>query len=842
MALVRFVYRTGIAQALLDNARLLGSWDADGRWTDGAWSERPMAPIIADDGRPAFAAELDLVPDPAGRPFRWGVRLDGPGGADQWGIVTQPDDPAATEQVCLLTLPADLPDPGEPIEAVYHLTHAGWLGANKRFSPGSDVPSIRFAVWAPNARAVEVVIGRTWRDGDAERRPLEGLPPAQRSIPPAEIRGGYVHDDGDGAHPDLGPFAMSRGAGGVWETDPADPALASFAAFDHLPYLFRITKDDGQVAYRTDLYARCQIGAGATKPDGPWRGRLLDLDGVRGCSAVIDPDRVTALFEEPVYPEREWLDAADFWADEFDPARPVPRRIEDLVIYELHLGALGFGRPGPGTIADAIALLDHIEGVGANAVELLPMAEFGGGHENWGYATSHYFAIEYGGGGRDKLKFFIRACHRRGIAVIMDVVYNHYVHDGERAQWLYDTNDHARNPYYWYEGAPGDYPAFDAAVAPARQGTGGYLDNLSTGWAPRYGEPMVRKLFASMALSLLEEFHIDGFRVDQTTSIHAYNVLHADGRPVPAANQLGAKLLREWTRTLRLVRPDVMLMAEDHSDWDAVTLPADQGGLGFDAAWYADFYHHLVGDGDGHEDAAKLLKQAGFGDDRPLPMDRFAGALAASGSGKVVYCESHDEAGNGAGTARNIVVAINGAPLTGETRRWAEARCRCVFGITLFSAGTPMFLFGEEVGADAPFLYDRVLDFKPDLHGLREGAGAGMYAFYRDAIALRRRSPALCGRDIEVLHVHNANRVIAFRRWGDGEDWLVIATLGNRPFLAGYEIRHPAIQGGQWQVLLNSDALAYGGGGVGDGRRVVAEDGSITALLPASSLVLLRRG
>lgn len=73
---------------------------------------------------------------------------------------------------------------------------------------------------------------------------------------------------------------------------------------------FRVSEDDGQVAYRTDLYARCQIGAGATMPAGPGAGRLLGLDGVRGCSAVIETDTATARFEEPAYPEREWLDGA----------------------------------------------------------------------------------------------------------------------------------------------------------------------------------------------------------------------------------------------------------------------------------------------------------------------------------------------------------------------------------------------------------------------------------------------------------------------------------------------------------------------------------------------------
>ena len=131
--------------------------------------------------------------------------------------------------------------------------------------------------------------------------------------------------------------------------------------------------------------------------------------------------------------------------------RPIPRRVEDLVIYELHLGALGYGKPGPGTFADAIALLDYLVELGVSAVELLPMAEFGG-EENWGYGSSHYFAIEYSGGGRDQAKFFIKECHRRGLAVISDVVYNHFTPDGERAEWMYDTDDNERNAYYWYEG------------------------------------------------------------------------------------------------------------------------------------------------------------------------------------------------------------------------------------------------------------------------------------------------------------------------------------------------------------------------------------------------------
>ena len=106
-------------------------------------------------------------------------------------------------------------------------------------------------------------------------------------------------------------------------------------------------------------------------------------------------------------------------------------------------------------------------------------------------------------------------------------------------------------------------------------------------------------MFTSSLLALATEFHIDGFRFDQTTSIHAYNKLHADGSPAADANIFGWKFLREAVRALRLVKPDILLLAEDHSDdaesIGAILRPNDQGGVGFDARWYADFCHHLNG-------------------------------------------------------------------------------------------------------------------------------------------------------------------------------------------------------------------------------------------------------
>jgi 1,4-alpha-glucan branching enzyme len=624
--------------------------------------------------------------------------------------------------------------------------------------------------------------------------------------------------------------------------------------------MYRVTRDDGSIVFRTDIHSRCQIGGGVFNPKGlPFVERPMILEGTRSCSVIVDPDSITREDQISTSPERIWpeqfVPADTFW-DGLERPRgrdglTYPGRVEDLVIYELHMGALGFGgidpfcgHPAPGTLDDAVALLDHLVELGVNAVELLPLSEFGGGGANWGYATSHYYAIEYAGGGRDSFKQFIREAHRRGLAVIMDVVYNHYVHDADRAQWMYDTTRHDRNCYYWYEGSPDGYPAFDAAVAPDRKGQGGYVDNISTGFAPRYHEEIVRQTFISSAVALVEEFHIDGFRVDQTTSIHGYNALHANGRRVDDANIFGAKLLREFGRTLKAIRPDIILMAEDHSEWDALTTSHDRGGMGFDARWYADFYHHLIGDTDKGTDYAKLLKVAGLGTNEPLAMGYFAGALAASGSRRVVYHESHDEAGNGHGTARTLNVAVNGAPLIGETRRWAESRTRCVAGLAMLSAGTPMFLFGEEVGASRPFLYNAVLEHREDLLALRHGDGSRLFAFYRDLIGLRL-SPAnhaLRCRDIDILHVHDANRVIAFQRASDGQRFLVIASLNDQAFSHGYRIEHAAIPPGDWREIFNSDSRRYGGRDIGNsGATLRSPGGRFEAVLPAAGFVVFQR-
>lgn len=794
---VRFVYQTGLPALRFSNARLSGSWDAQGRLAT-VWTEQPMRPVVCDDGCPGFEAAVTFPPSEVGKRFEWHVVGDGPGGAGIDLVATEEDDPLSQRTVRAFVLgPA-----GQ--EERYHLVLARRLGANA-IHLGGGPGALRFAAWAPNARAVEVVFG----DG----------------------RGGYVSDGGAGMDAAQPAVPLAPAGDGLWETDAAEPALADAERSEFTPYLLRVTRDDGSVTYRTDIYSRWQVGRGGFDPQGRiFGGTAAGLDGAVSCGVVVNPDTVRG--DGPPAPGTNGLvPSGQFWRDEHDPAQPVPSRVEDLVIYELHVGALGVGRPDAGNFEDALSLLDdHLVPLGVNAVELLPLAQFSG-DAAWGYGNSHHLAVETAGGGRDALMRFVRACHRRGIAVLMDVVYNHWDLHAARAQWQVDSRAPDRNIYYWYEGTAASHATPE----------GGYLNNGSSGWAPRYSEEQVRRLFASSAAVLLDEFHVDGFRVDLLDAIHRDNRLNeGDGPLVPRANLFGAKMLREWARTLRLLRPSVMLVAEDHTGWEAVTAPLDQGGLGFDAAWYVDFHHQLVGPRAAGPQWAALLAEAAWGDDRPLGLDRFDGALQAAAGRKVVYHASHDEAGNSPGSARTIVAAVNGAPLVGATRAAAEARSRLVFGLALLSPGTPMFLMGEEVGAANPYRFEGWLDAREDLAGLRLGLGQGMFRCYQDLVRLRLDRPALRSRSVVTVHRHEANRVIAFLR-GDAEV-LVVASFANRPFAGGYVLRSDAIPDGVWTEAFDSDAAAYGGAGVGNGAAALwSAGGRIEVVVPACGLVVLER-
>jgi 1,4-alpha-glucan branching enzyme len=276
-----------------------------------------------------------------------------------------------------------------------------------------------------------------------------------------------------------------------------------------------------------------------------------------------------------------------------------------------------------------------------------------------------------------------------------------------------------------------------------------------------------------------------------------------------------------------------------------VTEPPDGAGLGFDATWYSNFYHNLIGDTGRGPECANLLRIAGTGGNGELAMDRFAACLSATGRDTVVYHESHDEAGNSEHSGRTLMVAIaadkNTPPPEGELRQIAEARCRFVAGMTFLSAGTPMFLMGEEIGATKDFKYDTFLENREDLRGERKGAGAKLFRFYADIIRLRRRHRTLATPNIEIRHVHNADRVLAFHRWRGPEHYLVVATLSDSGYPDGYTVTVPEDTTGVWREIFNSDDLIYGGSGLRNEQEITAaEEQKLTVKLPPRGFVVLR--
>jgi 1,4-alpha-glucan branching enzyme len=236
-----------------------------------------------------------------------------------------------------------------------------------------------------------------------------------------------------------------------------------------------------------------------------------------------------------------------------------------------------------------------------------------------------------------------------------------------------------------------------------------------------------------------------------------------------------------------MIRPTVMLIAEDHTGWPAVTRPPAAGGLGFDATWWVDFYHHLMGDSDMAGGKARLIRQAGFGGDEPLAFDTFAGALYDTRYNRIVFHKSHDEAGNAGSTARTLRTAVNHARLEGETRVVAEARSRVAFGLSVLSAGTPMFFM------------------------------------------------------VDILWQSSADRVLAFKRWSGDEEVIIFASLNNRPFDQGYTISKDllGIPNAGWKEIFNSDAAIYGGHNVGNaGATIASSDARLNVKIPANGFVL----
>lgn len=441
----------------------------------------------------------------------------------------------------------------------------------------------------------------------------------------------------------------------------------------------------------------------------------------------------------------------------------------ELVIYELHVGTFNVKEEGrTGTFDSAIEKLSYLRDLGINAVELMPVAEFPGDF-SWGYNPAHPFAVESGYGGPDALKRFVKAAHQHGIAVIIDVVYNH-LGPSDLDLWQFDGwSENGKGGIYFYN----DHRA-------------------QTPWGetrPDYGRGEVRQYLRDNALMWLEEYHADGLRWDMI--IYIKNIEgNADD---PAADIPEGWSLMQWINVEIQQRfPGKISIGESMRNTPWVTKDVGAGGAGFNAQWDAEFVHPIrravIGRDDGSRDLSAVCRAIEHRDD----MDAFR---------RVIFTESHDEIANGKARVPEEI-------WPGKVDSWFSKKRSTLGGaLVLTSPGIPMLFAGQELLEDRWFRDTDPIDWSrvDDEHGI--------YGMYRDLIALRRNlsgvTRGLCGQNLHLYHFDDGAKLIAFHRWdqsGPGDSVVVVVNMMNQG-RDNYHLAFP--RPGLWKTRFNSDSYKY---------------------------------
>jgi 1,4-alpha-glucan branching enzyme len=456
----------------------------------------------------------------------------------------------------------------------------------------------------------------------------------------------------------------------------------------------------------------------------------------------------------------------------------------ELVIYEMHVGTFN-DLPGgePGTFDDAIGKLDYLRDLGINAIELMPVLEFPMDF-SWGYNPADPFAIESALGGPNGLQRFVKAAHAHGIAVIMDVVYNHFG-PGDLDLWRFDG---------WSDGEhDGGIYFYDKSRA-------------HTAWGdtrPDYGRDQVRQYLCDNAVFWLNHHRIDGLRFDSVVNIRS-----SDGRDLPD----GWSLLQWINDRIRATQPWKITIAEDLQNDDWITRETGGGGAGFGSQWDAGFVHPV---------RAAVIAQSDVERDMHAVSDALAHTYNGDAARRVIYTESHDEVANGHERVPEEI-------WPGNAGSWFSRKRSTLGAALVFTApGIPMIFQGQELLEDRYFRDDAPLDWS------KLGTYAGIHALYRDLIRLRRNwfdhTRGLRGQQVNVHHVNDADKLIAFHRWQNGgarDDVIVVANFADR-IHASYRLGFP--RGGLWKVRFNSDWRGYGddfGDQLGYDTEAEASDGA----------------
>ncbi len=538
------------------------------------------------------------------------------------------------------------------------------------------------------------------------------------------------------------------------------------------------------------------------------------------------PDPASRSQPRGVHGPSEVIDHAFPWDDATWSGIP----LRDYIVYELHVGTL----TPEGTFDAVIPHLSELKELGISAVELMPVAQFPG-ERNWGYDGVHPFAVQFSYGGPQGLKRLVNACHKEGLAAILDVVYNHLGPEGN----------------YLGEFAPYFTERYQTPWGPALNFDGADSDH-------------VRRYFIDNALYWITEFHFDALRLD---AVHAI----LDHAPYTFLEELGEAVQDQAKKLNR----QVFLFPESAANDSRLIRSRDLGGYGLDAQWNDDFHHALRGVLTGEQSGyyvdygkfPQLVKayREGFvysgeyssfrrhrhgTSTRDIPAERF-----------VVFSQNHDQVGN---------------RMLGErlTQLASFEDLKLAAGAVLFAPFIPLLFMGEEYGEEAPFQYF-ISHSDPDLveavrrgrreefaafgweteapdpqdeatflraklnHQLkRNGRFRVLWEFYRELIRLRKGLPPLARLSKEHCEITSLDteRVLLLRRWSGESEALIIFNFNDS------QVSFTApVSGGPWRKVLDSSDERWQGIGPLLPAEIEPAAAGATLTAPPKSVALLVR-
>ncbi|MGO4613654.1 1,4-alpha-glucan branching protein GlgB [Nocardia sp. 2YAB30] len=474
-----------------------------------------------------------------------------------------------------------------------------------------------------------------------------------------------------------------------------------------------------------------------------------------------------------------------------------------MSVYEVHLGSW---RPGLCYREIADQLAEYVRAAGFTHIELLPIAEhpFGG---SWGYQVTSYYAPTARFGSPDDFRAFVDRMHAAGIGVLLDWVPAHFPRD----EWALARFD--GTPLYEH--------------ADPRRG-----EQLDWGtYVFDFGRHEVRNFLVANARYWIEEFHIDGLRVDAVASMLYLDYSRAEGEWEPNVhggreNLEAVDFLQELNDTVHRHHPGVVTIAEESTTWPGVTRGTDVGGLGFTMKWNMGWMHDTLGF---------------LGRDpvhRSWHHNEVTFSLMYAWSENYVLPISHDEVVHGKGTLWTRMPGDEFAKAGGV---------RALLAYMWAHPGKQLLFMGQDFGQFREWSHDRGLDW----HELENPLHQGVTAVVRDLNTVYRAHPALWSQDATpggyawIEANDHTNNVLAFLRYGS--DGSVVACVYNFSGSVHGAYRVGLPHAGRWIEILNTDAVQYGGSGIGNlGEVVAAEEpwhdrpASATVALAPNSAVWLR--